>query len=139
MAGILNVGSNVRYASGLLRALLGAMIFALPPTVTSEMWDLGVTMEPLRSALLLAATFPMLGALSFDAGFEARFTLLDNVLDTFAAMAVPAIACAAVLRLFGIFGSQATSDEVIGKLAVHSFGASVGALLAGKQFNDAET
>lgn len=139
MAGTLKVGSNVRYAVGLLRALLGAMIFALPLTMTNEMWDLGVTMEPLRLALLLAVTFPMLVALSFYAGFEATFSLLDNVLDAFAAMAVSAIACCAVLGVFGIIGAQTPLNEVIGKLAVLTFGASVGALLADKQFSDSET
>jgi putative integral membrane protein (TIGR02587 family) len=129
LAARLNLGSNISYAVGLLRALLGAMIFALPLTMTNEMWDLGVTMEPLRLALLLALTFPLLVALSFYAGFEATFSLRDNVLDAFAAITVSTISCGAVLGLFGI----------IGTLAVLSFGASVGALLADKQFNDSGT
>lgn len=139
MARTLNLGSNVRYAGGLMRALLGAMIFALPLTMTNEMWDLGVTMDPLRLALLLAVTLPMLVALSFYAGFEATFSLLDNVLDAFAAMAVSAISCGIVLALFGIISLETPLEEVIGKLAVLSFGASIGALLADKQFNDEET
>jgi putative integral membrane protein (TIGR02587 family) len=119
-----------------MRALLGAMIFALPLTMTMEMWDLGVTMDPFRLAALLTLTFPMLVALSFYAGFEETFSLLDNVLDAFAAMAVSAVACLAVLWLFGAISPETPVREVVGKLTVLSFGASIGALLADKQFND---
>jgi len=129
-------GANRRYAASLMRALLGAMIFALPLTMTLEMWELGVTMRPWRLAGLLAATFPMLVALSFYAGFEATFSLLDNVLDAFAAMAVAAASCLAVLALFGAITPGMTIEEIVGKLAVLSFAASIGALLADKQFND---
>lgn len=127
---------NARYAHGLMRALLGAMIFALPLTMTMEMWELGVTTAPHRLALLLAVTFPMLVALSYYAGFEATFSLLDNVLDAFAAMAVSALACFGVLVLFGQVEPDMPLQENVGKLIVLSFGASIGALLADKQFND---
>lgn len=136
MARIHDLGSNVRYAAGLARALLGAMIFALPLTMTMEMWDLGVTIDPFRLAALLGVTFPMLVALSFYAGFEATFSLLDNVLDAFAATAVSAVACLAVLLLFGAINFETPVQEVVGKLTVLSCGASIGALLADKQFND---
>lgn len=119
-----------------MRALLGAMIFALPLTMTMEMWDLGVTIDPIRLAVLLLVTFPMLVALSFYAGFEATFSLLDNILDAFAAMAVSAIACLVVLMLFGAIGANTPIQEIVGKLTLLSFGASIGALLADKQFND---
>jgi putative integral membrane protein (TIGR02587 family) len=128
--------SNLRYASGLMRALLGAMIFALPLTMTMEMWDLGVTIDPFRLTALLTLTFPMLVALSFYAGFEATFSLLDNILDAFAAMAVSAVVCLVVLFLFGAISPDMPLQEIAGKLMVLSFGASIGALLADKQFND---
>lgn len=131
--------SNLRYAGNLMRALLGAMIFALPLTMTMEMWDLGVTMDPFRLTVLLAVTLPMLVALSFYAGFEATFSLLDNILDAFAAMAVSAIASLGVLVMFGVIGPETPLPEIVGKLTVLSFGASIGALLADKQFNDEES
>lgn len=136
MTSIFDLSCNLRYAGGLMRALLGAMIFALPLTMTMEMWDLGVTMDPIRLAVLLLVTFPMLVALSFYAGFEATFSLLDNILDAFAAMAISAIACLVVLMLFGAIGANTPIQETVGKLTVLSFGASIGALLADKQFND---
>jgi putative integral membrane protein (TIGR02587 family) len=127
---------NLQYAAGLMRALLGAMIFALPLTMTMEMWELGVTIEPARLVILLVAAFPMLVVLSYYAGFEKTFSLLDNVLDVFAAIAVSAIACLAMLFLFGAIAVDTPPNEIAGKLSVLSFGASIGALLADKQFND---
>ncbi|MDZ4761449.1 MAG: TIGR02587 family membrane protein [Alphaproteobacteria bacterium] len=127
---------NVRYAAGLMRALLGAMIFALPMLMTMEMWQLGATMSPFRLAVLLVLTFPALVGLSFYAGFEATFSVTDNVLDAFAAIAVAAAASCAVLWLFGEIGPATPFQETVGKLAVMSFAASIGALLADKQFND---
>lgn len=129
---------NFRYAKGLARAGLGAMIFALPLMMTAEMWELGVTMDPERGVLIVFATFPLLVALSFYAGFEKTFSLLDNVLDAFAAIAVSAITCLVVLVLFGEVESDTPLDELVGKLGVLSFAASIGALLADKQFNDEE-
>ncbi|RYG29679.1 MAG: DUF2391 family protein, partial [Burkholderiales bacterium] len=134
----LNVGCNLRYAKGLARAGLGAMIFALPLTMTAEMWELGVTIDPIRGVLVVVGTLPLLVALSFYAGFEQTFSLLDNVLDAFAAIAVSAMACLLVLGLFGEIGPDTPLDELVGKLSVLSFAASIGALLADKQFNDEE-
>lgn len=129
---------NLRYAKGLTRAALGALLFVLPLTMTAEMWALGVTVEPYRGVVVILATFPLLVALSFYAGFERTFSLLDNVLDAFAAIAVSAMTCAAVLALFGEISFEMPADEVIGKLSVLSLAASIGALLADKQFNDDE-
>lgn len=131
-----NARDNVRYAIGLFRAALGALIFALPLTMTAEMWELGATIDPMRLAILLGLTLPMLVALSYYAGFEPTFTLIDNVLDAFAAIAVSTIACLAVLWLFGEISLGAPVEEIVGKLTVLAFGASVGALLADKQFGD---
>jgi putative integral membrane protein (TIGR02587 family) len=132
----LKIQCNLDYAIGLMRALLGAMVFALPLLMTMEMWELGVVMEPLRLALLLGVTLPMLVALSYYAGFERTFSLVDNILDALAAMAVSALGCLIVLALFGQLGPAVTWNDAVGRLAVLSFGASIGALLADKQFND---
>lgn len=134
----LNVDCNLRYAKGLARAGLGAMIFALPLTMTAEMWELGVTIDPLRAVLVVIGTLPLLVALSYYAGFERTFSLLDNILDAFAAIAVSALACLLVLSLFGETGLDTPVDELVGKLSVLSLAASIGALLADKQFNDEE-
>ena len=136
MAQAHDLKANLQYVRGLMRGLLGAMVFALPLTMTVEMWDLGVTMDPARLALLLVMTVPLLIALSYYAGFEETFSLLDNILDAFAAMVLSAAACLVILLLFGAIDLQTPLTELVGKLTVLSFGASIGALLADKQFND---
>lgn len=133
---LLDTGANARYAVGLARAGIGAMIFALPLTMTMEMWQFGVTADPFRVALTQMLSLPMLVALSYYAGFEPTFSLLDNVLDAFAAFVVSAVACAAILLLLGEIGAQTPFDQAVGKVAVLSIPASIGALLADKQFND---
>lgn len=138
MRSLLDPERNAGYAGGLLRALLGAMVFALPLLMTAEMWELGAAMDRLRLALLLVLTFPMLVALSFYAGFERTFSLTENVLDAFAALAVSVIGCAIVLAVFGEIGPGVAWSDVVGKLAALSFAAAIGALLADKQFNDGE-
>lgn len=132
----IDLGCNVRYAVGLARAALGAMIFALPLMMTMEMWEFGATVEPVRLILTLLLSLPVLVGLSFYAGFEPTFSLLDNVLDAFAAFFVSVVACAAVLFLLGELDAETSFDVIVGKLAVVSFPASIGALLADKQFND---
>lgn len=137
MAALFDPKCNVDYAVGLLRALLGAMIFALPLFMTMEMWELGATMDRGRLSLLLALTLPALIALSFYAGFEKTFSLVDNVLDALAVIAVSATACLVVLMVFGEIAPGMSASEIVGKLALLCFAASIGALLANKQFNDA--
>ena len=132
----IDIGCNVRYAIGLARAALGAMIFALPLMMTMEMWEFGATVEPVRLILTLSLSLPMLVGLSYYAGFEPTFSLLDNVLDAFAAFFVSVVTCAVVLLLLGALHAETSLNVIVGKLAVVSFPASIGALLADKQFND---
>jgi putative integral membrane protein (TIGR02587 family) len=136
MQALLDPRCNADYARSLLRALLGAMVFALPLFMTMEMWELGVAMDRLRLALLLLVTLPALVALSFYAGFEKTFSLVDNILDAFAAIAISTVASLIVLAVFGEIRPGMTASGVAGKLVVLSFAASIGALLADKQLND---
>lgn len=132
----IDLDCNLRYGIGLARAALGAMIFALPLIMTMEMWEFGATVEPVRLMLTLGLSLPVLIGLSYYAGFEATFSLIDNVLDAFAAFFVSVATCAAVLLLIGELDPHMPLNIVVGKLAVVSFPASIGAMLADKQFND---
>ncbi len=124
---------NTAYARGVGRAFIGALLFALPLFMTTEMWEVGATGDPLRVAVLLAASFPVLVGLSYFAGFEHAFGLVDHLLDAFAAIAVAAITGALALVLFGLFSPYQPVAEVVGKIAVVTFPAALGALLADKQ------
>jgi putative integral membrane protein (TIGR02587 family) len=127
--------SNVAYARGLGRAFVGALLFALPLFMTQEMWQLGFSIEKLRLAVLLAATAPLLVGLSYFAGFERAFGFTSHLLDAFAAFAVAAAAGAAALALFGVFAPGQPLQEVVGKIALVTFPAALGALLADKQLS----
>ena len=56
-----------------------------------------------------------------------------GVRDALVAIAVGAVASGAVLWLFGVLGPGMSVDEVVGKVALQTVAASIGALLAGSQ------
>jgi putative integral membrane protein (TIGR02587 family) len=124
---------NTKYAEGLGRALLGASLFALPLYMTMEMWQFGFAMERVRLAALLIAVFPILVGLSYFAGFERAFGVVEHLLDAFAAFAVAAFAGACVLALIGVLAPDQSPEEWLGKIAVVTFPGAIGALLADKQ------
>lgn len=119
--------------SGFGRALAGSLVFALPMLMTMEMWELGGHGEPLKLAILLAATLPLLVGLAHFIGFEATFNWREDVRNALAAIAVGAFGSAAVLALFGAIGPGMPLGEIVGKVALQTVPASIGALLASGQ------
>lgn len=118
---------------GLGRAFAGALIFAVPVLMTMEAWALGFHLHPLRLALLLAVTLPMLVLLHKYAGFRQTVMLGDRIADAFVAILVAAVAATAVLFIFGIVTVEMPLREVIGKIAVQVVPGSLGASLARAQ------
>ena len=118
------------FAVGLARAVGGAIIFGLPLLMTMEMWSLGFSMHPLRLALLLVLTIPLLVGLSHVSGFEETFGARDDIVDAFVACVVGFAVSAAALTLFGVVGPGMPASEIVGKVALQSVPASMGALLA---------
>ncbi len=126
--------STRHFAIGLARAFGGAIIFGLPMLMTMEMWWLGFTMEPMRLALLVIVTVPMLVGLSHVSGFEETFGARDDILDALVACVVGFTVGAGVLALFGVIEPGMPSSEVIAKIALQAVPGSMGALLAQSQF-----
>ncbi len=118
---------------GLGRAFGGALIFALPILMTMEMWQFGFVMEPLRMALLLAVTVPLLVRLSRFEGFRKTAALSDDIADALVAIAVAAVTVVAVLGFLGELEPGMGLRELIGKVAVQIVPASIGAMLAQNQ------
>jgi putative integral membrane protein (TIGR02587 family) len=118
------------FAIGLSRALGGAVVFALPMFMTLEMWELGVTMPPLRLAGFLTAFLPMLVVTSYFAGFEPTFELRDDAVDALVAFAVGVVT--ATLSLFAVcaLGANATFAQSVGQIVLQAIPASIGALVA---------
>jgi putative integral membrane protein (TIGR02587 family) len=122
------------FLKGVARAFGGAIIFGLPLLMTMEMWWLGFYMDRTRLLLLLLLNVPLLVALSHFVGFEPTFGWKDDLLDALVAYAVGFLAAAPVLLLFGVIGWGMSADEIVGKVALQTIPASIGALLAQSQF-----
>lgn len=131
--------ANRSYAQGLARAFGGALIFALPLLMTMEMWWLGgFSMDRARLFVFLAVSLPMLLGLSYFAGFEPTFRLKDEILDALAAFGIGFLLSAAVLAMFGVLQADLSPAEMVGRIAICTVPAAIGALLAGKQFAERE-
>jgi putative integral membrane protein (TIGR02587 family) len=127
-------GKGSRYAIDLLRAFGGAILFSFPMLMTMELWWLGFHMDPFRLALFILLNIPLLIGLSYYGGFEATSSRMADVLDAFAAYAVGFIAAAVMLALFGVIKFGMPANELIGKISVQAVPASIGAILARRQF-----
>jgi putative integral membrane protein (TIGR02587 family) len=120
------------------RAFAGAIIFALPMLMTMEMWWIGFTIDPWRLVLLLIVQVPLLTALSHISGFKETQGWGDDLLDAFVAIAVGAIATTVILFVFSVVDVDTALNEAIGKVAIQTFPASIGAMLASKQLSGSE-
>ncbi len=123
---------------GLARAFAGALIFALPMLMTMEMWSIGFYIEPFRLALLLLLLIPLLTGLSFFSGFRKTTGLADEVVDSFVAVAVAVAMAVVILTIFGVVDATMSPREIIGKIALQVFPASIGAVLATDQLSGEE-
>ena len=129
---------NLEYAIDLMRAFGGALLFALPLLMTMEMWQLGFSMDRRRLLMFLVLNIATLFGLSYFAGFRKAFSFRDEALDTLAAIGVGTIASAGLLGVLGLLTSGMSLDEVVGKIAIQSVPASIGAMAARKQLGDGE-
>jgi putative integral membrane protein (TIGR02587 family) len=119
-----------QYAIDLGRAFGGALVFSIPSLMTMEMWWLGFSSNGFRLALFVALTLPLLTGLSYFEGFEDTFGAKDDILDTFTAITVGFIASALMLFMFGVLTLDMSMDEIVGKIAVQTVVAALGAMFA---------
>ena len=129
-------GSAIQFVVGTGRAFAGALIFALPMLMTMEMWWLGFTMDPLRLALLLVVSLPLLIRLSRFGGMRTTHRLTDDIADALVAVGVAFVASTVVLAVLGIVTLERTLRENIGMAAVQMVPASIGAMLAQNQLGE---
>jgi putative integral membrane protein (TIGR02587 family) len=128
-------GGSFDFLTGIARAFGGAVLFAFPLLMTMEMWEFGFTMSRVRLALFIAMTLPLLVGLSYYAGFERTDSLGEDAEDAFIAFGVGFIASALMLALFGMITLDMPLGEIVGKIAVQTVPASIGAIVASKQFH----
>lgn len=129
---------GLNFARGIARAFGGAVLFAFPLLMTMEMWQLGVSVSALRLVLFIALTLPLLLGLSHYSGFEKTEGLGEDAEDAFVAFGVGFIASALMLALFGIIAWGMPLEEIVGKIAIQTVPASIGAIVASKQFHAAD-
>ncbi|MDF1710466.1 MAG: TIGR02587 family membrane protein [Paracoccaceae bacterium] len=119
--------------TGLSRGFGGALIFALPLFMTMEMWWIGAYLDRTRLVLLLVLNIPLLTLLSRHAGFEETNLWRDDLRDAGIAYGIGLITCAGTLAVLALINPAMTADEIIGRIAVQSVPASIGAMLASTQ------
>lgn len=126
-------GSDRDFFAGLGRAAAGALIFATPMLMTMELWWTGFYISPWRLIVLILATIPLLTGLSMVNGFKRTEALRDDAIDAFVAIVVATAVSTAVLLVFGIVTFETHASEVIGRVALQAFPASIGAMLSRSQ------
>ena len=121
------------YLEGLARAFAGATLFAVPLLMTQEMWRLGFHTDRWKLALYLAIGIPTVILLSRHAGFRHTTDWLDDVMDGLSAMFVGAVVASALLLLMGVIAPDQPLREIVGKIAIQTVPAAIGAVIARKQ------
>jgi putative integral membrane protein (TIGR02587 family) len=126
--------SNAAYARELARAAGGAILFSFPLMMTMEMWWLGFHIDRGRLALFLVVGLVLLVGLARHVGFHAGRTWLHDGMDALSAFAVAALVSTAMLAIFGVIAVDMPASEIVGKIAIQTVPAGIGAILARKQF-----
>jgi putative integral membrane protein (TIGR02587 family) len=98
--------------------------------MTQELWQLGFAIDRLRLALLLVLSVPLLVGVAHRVGFEATFGWREDLRDAFIALGLGMAASAVVLAAFNLLGPGMSASELVGKVAIQSVPAALGALLA---------
>ncbi|HEX6927802.1 MAG TPA: TIGR02587 family membrane protein [Gammaproteobacteria bacterium] len=129
---------NMQFWTGYARAMAGALIFAFPLLMTMEMWWLGMYLDRTRLALFIVVLLPILIGLSRYSGFRETANWYDDVVDGLVAFSAGVLTATLFLALFAVLEPGMSRDEIIGKIAVLTFPASIGAIVAGKQLGDRE-
>ena len=123
-----------RFLNGLGRGVAGALFFALPMLMTMEMWYLGFYIARERLLLLLVINIPLLILLAHRIGFERTFTWPEAIRDATIAYGIGIVTSLVVLAALGLLKHDMPLDELIGKVALQSVPASIGAMLGRSQF-----
>lgn len=127
--------TNLVYARELARAAGGSILFAFPLLMTMEMWWIGFYIDPWRFLVFMLVGFVILLGLSHFAGFEPDEPWRDVVADALSAYAVAVLVSAGLLVVFNVVHHDMPLREIVGKVALVSIPAGIGALVARKQLH----
>ncbi|WP_411032619.1 TIGR02587 family membrane protein [Shinella sp. BYT-45] len=127
-----------RFVTGLGRGVAGALFLALPMLMTMEMWHLGFYMARERLLLLLLLNMPLLILLAHRIGFEETFSWREAIRDAIIAYGIGIVTSVVVLTALGLLRGGMPASELVGKAALQSVPASIGAMLGRSQLGDDE-
>lgn len=122
-----------RFVTGLGRGVAGALLLALPMLMTMEMWYLGFYMARERLLLLLLLNIPLLVLLAHRIGFEETFTWREAIRDAIIAYGIGIVTSLVILASLGLLRGEMPASELVGKVALQSVPASIGAMLGRSQ------
>ncbi|MGD9476223.1 TIGR02587 family membrane protein [Shinella sp. G-2] len=122
-----------RFVTGLGRGVAGALLLALPMLMTMEMWYLGFYMARERLLLLLLLNIPLLVLLAHRIGFEETFTWREAIRDAIIAYGIGIVTSLVILASLGLLRGDMPASELVGKVALQSVPASIGAMLGRSQ------
>jgi len=127
-----------RFVTGLGRGIAGALFLGLPMLMTMEMWYLGFYMARERLFLLLMLNIPLLILLAHRIGFEKTHGWREAVRDATIAYGIGIITSLVVLAALGLLRGDMPAGELVGKVALQSVPASIGAMLGRSQLGQDE-
>lgn len=122
-----------RFVTGLGRGVAGGLFLALPMLMTMEMWYLGFSIARERLLLLLLLNIPLLVLLAHRIGFEETTTWREAVRDAIIAYGIGILTSLVVLTALGLLRGGMPASEIVGKVALQSVPASIGAMLGRSQ------
>lgn len=128
-----DAGESRDFLIGLGRGAAGAILFGIPMLMTMELWQLGFYIERWRLFLLLIVNIPLLILLAHRIGFERTSTAAEACRDATIAYGLGILISAAILIMLGDIKPHMPLSEMLGKVAIQSVPASIGALLGRSQ------
>ena len=126
------------FSTALGRAVVGAVFFAFPLLMTMEMWALGFHMDRTRLLVFLMVGLAVVFGLAFYAGFRAARGLINDLTDTSAAIAIGCAVSVILLAIFGVYSLDEPLGASVGKTALQTIPAAMGAVLARHQLTGAD-
>lgn len=125
-------------AKGVGRAFAGALLFSLPILMTMEMWQLGVSVDRWRLALLLVTTAALTVAMESYFGMRKGRTagVVAPTVDAGIAFLVGLATAALVLTVLSVVQPVRTWDETLSIVAIQALPATLGASFARSQLGD---
>jgi putative integral membrane protein (TIGR02587 family) len=130
----MELGREKKFWKSAGRAFGGAVIFSFPLLMTMETWWMGFYLDDSKILIFVLVNLPLLAGLSYYAGFRTTGSWTEDVGDALVAYAIGLAAVVVFLSTMAILAPFMSVQELVGRSILLSIPASLGAMLASKQF-----